>query len=269
MGISMSAGMNVGHATPPRAAPQPSFWATRGVSSVGGVRTTSPSGAPRMQGIVRAPAWDDDDSGAAYSPVAASHRGDADAEAEAEAHEIAVEVAEIADEREVRETLVTSSPSTQPRSLVQPPLEQADHQDDGEASVPVRTIPLPLSPARAPYRHHTSHSVGAVVPSSGPASSTTPVRVLPTGTRYGIALSGTGSPGSGISSGTGTGPAPSPLRAQATGAARWGGGGETPLCARCSGRVYFAEQVRRDFFEHFFISLGAQRTHWLKLGGVC
>ncbi len=257
MGISMNASANAGQATPPRAAPQPSFWATRGVNSVGAVGRINPSRAPRTQGIVRAPAWDDDDSGAAYSPVAASHRGDTDGEAEAEAHEIAVEAAEIADEREVRETLVASGSSTQSQSLIQPQPTQTGGDDEGDASPPVCTIPLPLSPIRAPYRHYTSHSVGAVVPSSEPAPSTSPVRVLPTGTRYGVALGGTGSPGArtatlgGTGGGTGAGMGASPLRAQTTGA-RWGGGGETPLCARCSGRVYFAEQVRYVYFESFF-----------------
>ncbi|KJA22079.1 hypothetical protein HYPSUDRAFT_41203 [Hypholoma sublateritium FD-334 SS-4] len=236
-----SGSMNAGTpaATPPRAAPPPSFWATRAVGA------PSPSWAPRAQGPVRAPAWDDDDG--TYSPAAAHHHtADAAAEAEAEeAHEIAAEVAEIADEREVREALVAASPPTQPQ--LQDPQE--------EAAPPVRTIPLALSPARTPYRHYTSHSVGAAVPSTETASSapsTTPIRALPTGTgtRYGVALGGvrSGSPGPSPSAGTGVGMgmgSPSPLRAQATGAARWGGaGGETPLCARCAGRVYFAEQVK-------------------------
>ncbi len=218
MGISMNASANAGQATPPRAAPQPSFWATRGVNSVGAVGRISPSRAPRTQGIVRAPAWDDDNSGAAYSPVAASHRGDTDAEAEAEAHEIAVEAAEIADEREVRETLVASGSSTQSQSLIQPQPTQTGGDDEGDASPPVRTIPLPLSPIRAPYRHYTSHSVGAVVPSFEPAPSTSPARVLPTGTRYGVALGGTGSPGARTATlgGTGAGTAAGNGRIAAT-----------------------------------------------------
>lgn len=251
--MSVGAGVTAVTATPPRAAPQPSFWATRGVG-VGGA--ASPSWAPRAQGIVRAPTWDDDEG--AYSP--ATYHPTSPEDTDAEAHEIAAEVAEIADEREVRETLVASSPPTHP----QPPPQ--DRQD--EAEPPTRTIPLPLSPARTPYRHYTSHSVGAAIPSTEPTSSapsTTPVRALATGTgtRYGVALGGAraGSPGAGMATGTwmGTGASPSPLRAQATGA-RWGGGGETPLCARCSGRVYFAEQVRFFLSVRFFLVCAGQGT---------
>ncbi|KAF9526050.1 hypothetical protein CPB83DRAFT_858587 [Crepidotus variabilis] len=113
-------------------------------------------------------------------------------------------------------------------------------------------------PRTVPLRHHISRSIGSVpssvsTPTTTPSSASDdadvftstapssytplpPLMATPTGTRYGIALSGVSSHSTG---GVGT-----HLTGSSTGGSprKWGSG--TPSCPRCGKSVYFAEQAK-------------------------